>query len=195
MRNLAKVNTVLYGTPMSQKISAKDWIGAALKALARDGFTAIKADILAKSLGVSRGSFYWHFENIGAFHLAVMQRWQDIATDAIILQVERDANGANRLPLLIHLALTADSSLEIAMRAWASSYPPAIPFIESVDQLRLQYIEKLLRDAGLARALARTRAKIIYWTYLGASLSGKPQDVGVIKNLTAQLTLLALRAP
>jgi len=50
---------------------------AALRALAADGFTAVKADVLARTLGVSRGSFYWHFENIDKFHLCVMQRWQD----------------------------------------------------------------------------------------------------------------------
>jgi AcrR family transcriptional regulator len=178
---------------MSEKVSANDWISAALKALAADGFTAVKADILAKTLGVSRGSFYWHFENIDKFHLCVMQRWQEIATDAIILRVEGSAKGTSRLRLLIRLALTADSSLETGMRAWGSSFHPAMPFIQKVDQLRLNYIERLILDAGLDAALARTRARIIYWTYLGSIFSDKHPEGVMLEILIDQLSSLAFR--
>ena len=41
---------------MSERLSADDWVKAGLKALAADGFTALKADPLAKALGISRGS-------------------------------------------------------------------------------------------------------------------------------------------
>jgi len=176
---------------MSDKLSARDWINAALKTLARDGFTAVKADILAKTLGVSRGSFYWHFTNLEAFHLAVMQSWQDIATNAIIAQVEATAKGNDRLKLLIHLAFTADSSLEIAMRAWGRSYSPAQPFINAVDKTRLTYIKKLLTESGVSPTLAQSRACIIYWTYLGSTLTGASLKGASLKNLTDELALLA----
>jgi AcrR family transcriptional regulator len=176
---------------MSEKLSVKDWVNAALKALAKHGFIAVKADTLAKILNVSRGSFYWHFENIETFHLAVMQSWQDVATNAIIAQVEATAKADDRLPLLARLAFTADSSLEIAMRAWGQSYPPAQPFIEAVDKTRLNYIKKLLTESGLPATLAQTRACIIYWTYLGSALAGAPLKGAALKNLTDQLVLLA----
>jgi len=178
---------------MSEKLSANDWIRAALKALAVDGFTAVKADVLAKTLGVSRGSFYWHFENIDKFHLCVLQRWQEIATDAIILQVEGSAKGTSRLRLLIYLALTADSSLETGIRAWGSSFQQAMPFIQKVDQLRLSYIERLILEAGLDAALARTRAQIIYWTYLGSIFSERHPEGLLLENLIEQMELLAFR--
>ena len=60
---------------MSEQLSAQDWIDAGLKALARNGHTALKADPLAKSLGVSRGSFYWHFADIGAYHAQMPRLW------------------------------------------------------------------------------------------------------------------------
>ena len=53
---------------MSDQLSAKDWVDQGLKALASSGFTALKAEPLAKALRVSRGSFYWHFADIAAFH-------------------------------------------------------------------------------------------------------------------------------
>ena len=60
---------------MAEQLSAGDWIGQGLKALAESGFTALKADPLAKAMGVSRGSFYWHFADLAAFHAAVLKRW------------------------------------------------------------------------------------------------------------------------
>ena len=57
---------------MSDQLSAQDWLDQGLKTLAKNGFTALKAEPLAKAMGVSRGSFYWHFADIGAFHAAIL---------------------------------------------------------------------------------------------------------------------------
>ena len=64
---------------MTDKLSATDWLDQGLRTLAESGFTALKAEPLAKAMGVSRGSFYWHFADIGAFHTALLQHWRDIA--------------------------------------------------------------------------------------------------------------------
>jgi AcrR family transcriptional regulator len=56
---------------MTDQLSAKDWLDQGLRTLAKSGFTALKAEPLAKAMGVSRGSFYWHFADIGAFHAAI----------------------------------------------------------------------------------------------------------------------------
>ena len=63
---------------MADQLSAQDWIDEGLKALVKSGFTALKAEPLAKALGVSRGSFYWHFKDIDAFHAAILKRWRDV---------------------------------------------------------------------------------------------------------------------
>src|SRR5213080_4575890 len=75
------VNTVVYGTvlsgsKMTEQLSAKDWLDQGLKTLSERGFTALKAEPLAKALGVSRGSFYWHFADVGAFHTAILKHWR-----------------------------------------------------------------------------------------------------------------------
>ena len=58
---------------MADQLSARDWLDQGLKALAKSGFTSLKAEPLAKAMGVSRGSFYWHFADIAAFHAAVLR--------------------------------------------------------------------------------------------------------------------------
>ena len=57
-------------------------------ALAADGFTALKAEPLAKAMGVSRGSFYWHFKDRAELHAAMLVQWLAIATREIIVRVE-----------------------------------------------------------------------------------------------------------
>src|SRR5438128_3546763 len=96
---LASVNTVVYGLlspnggAMADQLSAQDWVDLGLKTLARSGFTALKAEPLAKAMGVSRGSFYWHFADIGAYHAAILERWREVATEQIIAGVEAAKNG------------------------------------------------------------------------------------------------------
>src|SRR5258705_12473493 len=97
---LAAVNTVVYGGMsqdgnMGDQLSARDWLDQGLKTLAKSGFTALKAEPLAKAMGVSRGSFYWHFTDISAFHAAVLKHWREIAAEAIIAGVEASAGDEN----------------------------------------------------------------------------------------------------
>src|SRR5436305_15168676 len=82
------------------RLSAEAWVDFALKTLARQGAEALKADILARKLKVSRGSFYWHFVSLGAFHARVIARWRESATEAIIADLERHAREA-RLAVLL----------------------------------------------------------------------------------------------
>ena len=58
---------------MTDQLSARDWLDQGLKALAARGFTALKAEPLAKAMGVSRGSFYWHLADVDAFHAAILR--------------------------------------------------------------------------------------------------------------------------
>ena len=86
---------------MADQLSAQDWLDQGLKTLAKSGFTALKAEPLAKAMGVSRGSFYWHFADIGAFHAAILKHWREIAAEQIIAGVEAAAGSENPLAVLL----------------------------------------------------------------------------------------------
>jgi AcrR family transcriptional regulator len=158
---------------MSDRLSADDWIKAGLKALAAEGFTTLKADALAKTLGVSRGSFYWHFADVDAFHVAVLAGWQAVAAAGVIRAVDDLDAGEDRLMSLLRRAFTGNASLEMGVRAWAASNGTARAVVDNVDRQRLGYIEALLRTAGVGAARAGVRAQILYWTYLGAAMAGR----------------------
>src|SRR5881398_2071512 len=157
---------------MTEQHSAEDWIKQGLKTLATDGFTALKADPLAKAMGVSRGSFYWHFADLGAFHAAVLKRWREIAAEQIIADVE--AASDEPLKALLRRTFGARLDLERAVRNWAAFDAAAQSAVRAIDRRRLDYIEELLEKRGLEAATARARAQILYWTFLGFALSSPP---------------------
>jgi AcrR family transcriptional regulator len=160
---------------MADQLSAKDWLDQGLKALATNGFTALKAEPLAKALGVSRGSFYWHFADVGAFHAAILRHWRDVAVERIISDVEAESPDRNALPALLRRVFAERPPvLESAMRSWAAHDASVRATVQAVDQRRLGYVENLLRASGLPAETARARAQILYWAFLGFALSDKP---------------------
>jgi AcrR family transcriptional regulator len=159
---------------MPDQLSATDWVEQGLKALATNGFTALKADPLAKLLGVSRGSFYWHFRDVDAFRAAVLTRWGEIATERVIADLEALSDDTAAVPYLLRGAFRARSSLEVAVRSWAAHDAAARKAVRAIDQRRLSYIEVLLKRSGAPAQTARARAQILYWAFLGFVLSDRP---------------------
>jgi AcrR family transcriptional regulator len=186
------VNTVLYGADMAERLTAQGWIDFALTTLAREGFDAIKADILARKLGVSRGSFYWHFAELGTFHARVIEHWRQLATEAIIADLERYDSREQRLEALLRRGFGHDGLLEVRMRAWAGNNADAARVVGDIDRRRRSYIERLLVDAGIAPAAAATRAQLLYWAYLGAAWSGSKLSGERLERMVAELKLIGL---
>src|ERR1044072_8132709 len=134
---------------MNDQLSGKSWRAQGLKALAKSGFTALKADPLAKAMGVSRGSFYWHFADIGAFNAAILARWREVAAEQIIANLEA-IRGEDPLAVLLRMTFSSKLTLEKAVRSWAAHDARARAAVLAIDRRRLDYIETLLKQSGLA---------------------------------------------
>ena len=178
---------------MAEQLSAKDWLDQGLKTLTDSGFTALKAEPLAKAMGVSRGSFYWHFADIGAFHAAILAHWRDVAAEQVIANLEAASGAANPLPMLLRGAFGNRPALESAVRTWASVDPLARAAVQAIDRRRLGYVENLLRANGLPPAVARSRAQILYWAYLGYALSEQPLSKAKQAAVLDELLAIAAR--
>jgi AcrR family transcriptional regulator len=170
---------------MTEQLSADDWISQGIKALTKAGFTALKADPLAKTMGVSRGSFYWHFADLGAFHAAVLKRWREIAAEEIIAGVEADSD--EPMKSLLRRTFGARLELERAVRNWAAFDPAAQAAVRAIDRRRLDYIEALLERRGLSAESAQARAQILYWTFLGFALSAAPVPAARLQGLLDEI--------
>lgn len=177
---------------MTKRLTAQDWIRFAVTTLAREGADALKADVLARKLGVSRGSFYWHFTDLGDFQARVIEQWRQATTEAIIADIEQHESRERRLDSLLRRALAHGAALEIRMRAWADANPLAARAVAEVDRRRRDYLEQLLVEAGIAPPVAAARAQVLYWTYLGAALSRTRSPSERLDQIVAELKLLAL---
>lgn len=158
---------------MADQLSAKDWLDQGIRTLAQDGFTALKAEPLAKAMGVSRGSFYWHFADVESFHAEILRYWHEIAAERIIDDIEAAAGKDHALELLLHRVFGERLALENAVRRWAGVDPAARAAVRAIDRRRLAYVERLLLNSGISRNVARARARILYWAYLGFALSDR----------------------
>lgn len=157
-----------------QSLTREDWIRAALDALAAGGLPAVAVEPIAKALGTTKGSFYWHFVDRTALVAAVLERWEQRDTDLVIAVVEQNDDVATRLRNLLRLVFTAvqggadpgAGSVELALQANAG-HELVAPTLGRVTQRRLAYLTSLFIELGLSRARARDRALLAYAAFLG----------------------------
>ena len=163
-----------------RSLSRADWIDEGLRALRETSHEALRADPLAKRLGVSRGSFYWHFADVATFHRAVLERWAQLAVDAPLLRVAGDPVAAMpALGSLIDVAFRAPRELERAVHGWVSIHAVAAEAVAAVGRRRVQILADMVRRQGSSDVEAEATAVVLYWTYLGSVLStGFPVDEG-----------------
>jgi AcrR family transcriptional regulator len=178
---------------MAEQLSAKDWLDLGLKTLAESGFTALKAEPLAKAMGVSRGSFYWHFADIGAYHAAILRHWREVAAEQIIAGLEAASEHDNPLLLLLRRTFSGKLALENAVRTWATLDSRARAAVQATDRRRLSYVQTLFERSGVAPGVARSRAQIFYWAFLGYALSDRPLPKARQREVLQELLRMALR--
>ncbi|HEV2674482.1 MAG TPA: TetR/AcrR family transcriptional regulator [Aliidongia sp.] len=164
---------------MEDRLTAQDWLTAALGALARDGVAAVRVEPLAKRLGVTKGSFYWHFADRPALLAAVLEEWERRATDAIIVAVDTlGGDAAARLANLFRITAGADGRLENAVRNWAVGDAAVAELQSRVDDRRRAYLDALFRALGFAAAEAAARTHIAYQVVIGGFIIASGRSAG-----------------
>lgn len=190
------VNTLLYGRWNMDRLTKEQWLDHGLYALAQNGFTALKADTLAKALGVSRGSFYWHFKNLADFHQAILARWELLTVETAVSTIEATTdNTAARLQVVINMAADSNIALEQAIRAWANSNANVKTAVDRVDANRIAYLEHIFTDLGLAEETAYARARIVYFGFLGQMLVGELMTAEKRALVATELIRLTTQTP
>jgi AcrR family transcriptional regulator len=152
----------------SARLDAAAWTTAALEVLAEQGIHGVRVEALAKRLGITKGSFYWHFKDRGALFDAMLEEWRRSTTLDIIARLDRaDEPCIVRLRKLLRLPLAGRKSeraanFELSIRVWGRRYPKAQEALEEVDQLRLRYLSGLLEGCGVKKEEAAARAVLAY---------------------------------
>lgn len=154
-----------------KRLSAQDWVDAALLALAEGGLPALAVEPLAVRLGTTKGSFYWHFANRDALLDAALAHWERAGTEQVIADLDRDPDPRARLRTLLVTALTpaigrTAASIELALQP-AAAHPPVAAVLDRVTRRRLEYLAALFGELGFATDEARHRGTLAYTAYLG----------------------------
>ncbi|MFJ3635371.1 TetR/AcrR family transcriptional regulator [Streptomyces sp. NPDC090112] len=150
------------------KVSKDEWTMAALRALARGGVAAVAVDVLARELGVTRGSFYWHFENREALLVAALETWERHGTAEVIAAVKEVDDPLARARTLFAEALGDEqiAGLEPALAAQVD-HPAVAAVVARVTRARLAFLEEVYTGLDFGPAAARHRALAAYAAYLG----------------------------
>jgi len=152
---------------VAKVLSTRDWLDLALSELSAQGYPALKAQPLAEKLGVTRGSFYHHFDSLSAFHAAVINHWAQASSGAVIAQAQAGDDPAEALRALLRRTLRSGEGLERAMRAWATADDAVANAIAGIDAKRIAVAEELLAATGLNAPTAAARARLLYWAAIG----------------------------
>ncbi|MBK9133588.1 MAG: TetR/AcrR family transcriptional regulator [Betaproteobacteria bacterium] len=157
-------------------LTPETWIEAATEVLVDQGIDHVRVDVLATQLGVTRGSFYWHFRDREDLLRRVLQAWRDRATVALTRRLEsalRDPReqlrDAASLPFRGRAAAKA-ARIELAIRAWARRDEMARAAVDEADAARLAHHERIFAALGFAPAEARARAFLMYGYEVAESL-------------------------
>jgi AcrR family transcriptional regulator len=149
-------------------LSKTDWTEAALDALASDGLSSVAVEPLARRLGATKGSFYWHFANRAELIAATLQLWEHRATTETIARIQAISDPRERLTALAAGAYAgAVAGNAYAALLAAASDPRVAEVLGRVTRAQLQFLEKLYRDLGLAAPQAHRHARLAYALYLG----------------------------
>jgi AcrR family transcriptional regulator len=152
--------------PRFPSLHRDDWIKAAFVRLSDQGVEAIRVEVLARDLGVSKGSFYWHFRNRIDLLEGVLASWEDEELHS--MDPDEDSSAATRWAHFVQR--TADPRrirIEVALRAWARRDERVARGISFVERRRLAVIANVLRDVGFARPSAEAWSQVSLLVCLG----------------------------
>jgi AcrR family transcriptional regulator len=150
--------------PDDARLGRADWIRAAIFLLAEDSVDALRVDELAKRLGVTKGSFYWHFETREALLFAVLETWRARMTSEIEAFINHSSGSpAARINRLLRIGIaprpdTPGGPLELSLRDWARRDARVKQVVEEVDAERIAVLVRLYLQAGLEREAAEDTA-------------------------------------
>lgn len=137
-------------TARNRRIPKSDWLVTAFEALEAGGVEAVRVDVLAKRLGISRSGFYWHFEDRSDLLQQMLQYWQEEFTNVVLRNI-RAVGGTPEERLVRTSEMIKRYSLtqyDLSIRNWARYDPLARSAVAHVNKIRLDFVRSIFSDMG-----------------------------------------------
>ena len=153
------------------KVTRDDWLNLAGEVLIERGVSHVKVLTLARSLGVSRSSFYWYFRSREDLLDQLLEGWEGRNTRAVLDHAARPAGNICRAVMNLFECFIDptrfDPRLDFAVREWARRSPAVRTRLDAADTARVDAIRDMFLRHGFEETEAFTRARIIYFMQIG----------------------------
>ena len=169
-------NSRVTAVQSSSQLSKEDWIWAALRKLASKGVADINVEVLARELGVTKGSFYWHFENKEALLKETLSFWQTKFTHEVAELAAATIETPEKRIRLLYKLTTEDRDeipggrVEFALREWSRRSEVARRAIAEVDIERTRVLANSYADMGVPRSRADRMAMLLMSHIIGINM-------------------------
>ncbi|HEY3399540.1 MAG TPA: TetR/AcrR family transcriptional regulator [Geothrix sp.] len=175
-------------------LSPEAWVTAAQALIIREGVSAVAVEPLAQALGVTKGSFYWHFENRDALIQAALEAWEQDQSADVVSRYGGIPDPRRRLRVLLFAAFEdVENGLFFAALAVSSEDPRVAPFLRRATEWRLAFGVEAFLALGFAKTEAHQRALLAYAAYTGyfQLLRATPEAVKAVTDLSGYVRHLA----
>ena len=170
------------------------WIDEGLRALAAGGPDAVRIEALARALGVTKGGFYWHFDDRRALLEEMLDTWERVSVDEVIERVEGGGGDARaKLRRLFALASSGEGPdllrIDLAVRDWSRRDKTVATRLRRVDNRRMDYMRSLFGAFCPDEDDVEARCMLVMSLFIGSPLIAADHDA----RSRADVLELALR--
>lgn len=149
-------------------LTAEDWEREALELISANGVQALAVEPLARRMGITKGSFYWHFSGREALLEQALLRWEEHDSRNLNKSLGEIDNPRERLTSFFRRVGKEKLTHEVYSELCAAAgHPQVEPVLERVAERRMAHLSASFEELGLDPQTARFRARLTYSVYLG----------------------------
>lgn len=165
-------------TKRSGRLTESDWVNSAMEIMLQENIKGIKITTLCSKLGVTKGSFYWHFTKRSDLLVAMLKEWRKRMTMNVIRSIGKSGqSGLNRIRHILksnrHPRADHFSAIEMNIRDWSRRNELPRDAIDEVDNIRIKYYEQIFLEEGYPADKARHHAYLAYCITMGDAILNK----------------------
>ena len=180
--------------PPPVRTSREQWVDAGLQLLATAGPDAVRVDVLARSIGVTRGGFYRQFASRDELVDAMLDTWERLSIDDVLARVEREGGDARDKVRKAGMLTFAPEliPLDLAVRDWARRDPSVAARLRRVDNRRMAYLRGLISALSDDPGEIEARALLAFSLVIGGHLIVADHETGSRGRVLRRATRIIL---
>lgn len=182
-------------TPRTGRLSVDDWARAGLDLLMTEGRSAVKISRLCAHFGVTKGSFYWHFDDFDSLMAAIARLYFSQEMDAArgLVAMEEMPPDSRLETMSAMLVESRAWEGEAAVREWARADDTVAEAVAELDRRILRVVHDAFVELGFSERDARIRAGVLVYAGIGFVYGRSALPVPTVEEIHEVLALLVRR--